>query len=224
MKQHKMRGIFLTFGVFAVEFLITALWLYPKSKRGELLSVRRASSYLPEIFIQSVIPFLFPAGLLILFALLLKKEFVSAFYLTHGGKWQLFAEIILCVGAMGLTSYCLIVKEDKISVLFSFLYYFVFISFAEEFVCRDVCPFFLRDFTWPVRYLIPNIGFAILHVFAYADWGEITGEYLLHFVSSELPGLAAMGCLLQLLKERSGTIWLPVLIHGLMDHSIVLKY
>lgn len=32
------------------------------------------------------------------------------------------------------------------------------------------------------------------------------------------------GCLLQLLKEKSGSIWLPVLVHCLADYSIILKY
>ena len=33
-----------------------------------------------------------------------------------------------------------------------------------------------------------------------------------------------MGCVFQLLKEKSGTIWIPILLHALMDFSYVLKY
>ncbi|WP_329887474.1 CPBP family intramembrane glutamic endopeptidase [Pseudoramibacter faecis] len=214
LRKKQISGILLTLGVFAVEFLITAAYLYPKARRGELFSARRASTDLPALFLQSLIPFLFPAALLVLFALLLKKDFAPKLYLTLHGTWQRVTALVLCTAILGITCYCLIVKADSAAVLFSLLYYLVFIAFAEEFVCRDVCPYFLRNFSWPVRYLIPNICFAILHVFAYANWDKIGGAYLFRFVSSNLLGLAVGGCLLQLLKEKSGTIWLPVLLHA----------
>ncbi len=227
MRQTRPRqlcGILLTFAVLTAEFLAEALYLYPKSAEGKLLSVRHASSYLPAIFVQTLIPFLFPAGLLAMLAVFLKKDFASELYFRFGGKWQRILCAMICTGTAGLTAFCLAVKEDKITVLFSLLYYFVFTAFAEEFVCRDVCTWFLRESAWPVRYLLPNIGFAVLYIFSYADWGRLTVPYLLHFAVSDLLGLTVSGCMFQLLKEKSGTIWLPVLIHGLMDYSVVLKY
>ena len=224
MKKQTVRGILFTLGICAAEFCVAAFYLYPKSRNGELLSVSRASENLPGIFMQNLISFLIPAVLLILFALYLKKEFASGLNLTLRGKWQRITAGILVAAALGVTVYCLVVKEDRVTILFSLLYYFVFIAFAEEFVCRDVCTYFLRDASWPIRYLIPNICFAVLHVFAYANWSEITGAYLLRFFSSDMLGLVAMGCCFQLLKEKSGTIWLPVLLHGLMDFTVVLKY
>ena len=224
MKKNTLRGILITLGICAAEFCVAAFYLFPRSRNGELLSVSHASENLPGIFVQSLISFLIPAVLLILFAVYLKKDFAAGLYLTLRGKWQRIMSGILFAAALGLTAYCLIVKEDRVTILFSLLYYFVFIAFAEEFVCRDVCTYFLRDASWPIRYLIPNICFAVLHVFAYANWSEITGAYLLRFFSSDMLGLVAMGCCFQLLKEKSGTIWLPVLLHGLMDFTVVLKY
>ena len=224
MKKKHLQGILLTVGICAVEFLITAFYLYPKGLHGELLSVRHASENLPGIFIQSVIPFLFPVALLILFVLLLKNDFPKQMYMTLQGKWQRITAAVLCTAAIGLAVYCLITKEDRASILFSLLYYFVFVSFSEEFVCRDICTYFLRDSAWPVRYLIPNICFAGLHLFMYAGWSEITDAEVLHFLTSGLLGFTLIGCVFQLLKEKSGTIWLPVLLHGLMDFSAVLKY
>lgn len=207
-----------------MEFMITAFYLYPKARSGELLSVRHAAENLPGIFMQSVVPFLFPAALLILSALLLRKDFAQQMYIQLKGKWQRITALILIAAILLLTGICLIVKEDRGSVLFSLLYYTVFIAFAEEFVCRDVCAWFLQEFRWPVRFLIPNICFALLHLFSAAHWGEITGAVLFHFLTSDVLGFAAFGCLMQLLKEKSGTIWLPVLLHTLMDYSVVIKY
>lgn len=223
-KNKRIWKMILSIAVCGAEFMTAAFYLWPKARSGELLSVRHASEYLPGIFMQSMITFMFPAALLILFALYLKKDFAKQMYMSLDGKWQRLTAALLISFILVLTCCCLIVKEDKISVLFSLLYYSVFIAFAEEYVCRDVCPWFLRDFSWPVRYLIPNICFALLHVFSYAGWGEITGAVLFHFLTSQAAGLAAGGCLFQLLKEKSGTIWLPVLLHALMDYSVILTY
>ena len=100
----------------------------------------------------------------------------------------------------------------------------VIVAFAEEFVIRDACTNFLRDASWPLRYLLSNLFFAMPHLFNYAGWGEISGEVLLTFLFSGLLGYIFSGCLLQLLKEKSGSIWLPVLLHCIMDYSVILKY
>ncbi len=41
---------------------------------------------------------------------------------------------------------------------------------------------------------------------------------------ADLAGLTVSGCLFQLLKEKSGTLWLPVLLHAFLDYSVVLTY
>jgi hypothetical protein len=46
----------------------------------------------------------------------------------------------------------------------------------------------------------------------------------LHFVTSSLFGLVAFSCIQLFIKEKTGTIWIPVLIHGILDYSGVLSY
>ena len=56
-------------------------------------------------------------------------------------------------------------------------------------------------------------------------WDAINGGVLINFLfNGVLLGYVLGGCLLQLLKEKSISIWLPVLLHCLMDYSIILKY
>lgn len=121
-----------------------------------------------------------------------------------------------------ITFVALVMKEDKITVLYSLLYYTVFVAFTEEFVVRDVCVYLLRAENKWVHYLVPNLLFAGMHLFAYADWGKITLSYVISFVTSQMLGLVVIGCLFQFLKEKSGTIWVPVLVHAILDYSIVL--
>ena len=219
-----LRGILLTLAVCGAEFLIVALYLWPMSLRGELIPVRRAAENFPAAFIQGMVPFLFPLGLFVLFALVLKKDFPARMYLGLRGRWQRVAALVLGAAILGLTVYCLIVKTDRAAVLWSLFYYLVFIGFEEEFICRDVCTDFLRDAEWPVRYLVPNLCFAMLHLFERTGWGAVTGADLLRFLTTDLAGLTVSGCLFQLLKEKSGTLWLSVLLHAFLDYSVVLTY
>ena len=199
--------------------------LYRRIQNGEAISVRLSSEQPMAFLLQCLLEFLFPAVLLILFALVLKRDFFSSMYMTLKGKWQRITAGILIAEILGFTIYGLAVKPDKGSILLSLFYYLVIIAFAEEFVIRDACTYFLRDASWPLRYLLPNFFFALPHVFNYAGWGTINGGVLINFLfNGILLGYVLSGCLLQLLKEKSGSIWLPVLLHCLMDYSIILKY
>lgn len=199
--------------------------LYRRIQNGEVIAVRLSSEQPMAFLLQCLLEFLFPAVLLILFALALKRDFFSSMYMTLKGKWQRITAGILMAAILGFTIYGLAVKPDKVSILLSLFYYLVIVAFAEEFVIRDACTYFLRGASWPLRYLLPNFFFALPHVFNYAGWGTINGGVLINFLfNGILLGYVLSGCLLQLLKEKSGSIWLPVLLHCLMDYSVILKY
>ncbi len=214
----------LVLAICTVMFLSGPVYLYWRSTKGELLSVQNASDDILAISYQTFVTILFPIVLFVLFVFLLKKEFPSRMYFNLKGKWQRISVAILCFAILGITIYCLITKTDNLTILFNLVYYVVAVAFVEEFVVRDVCTDLLRSYTWPIRYLVPNICFAFMHIFSYAHFQPITGSFLLHFVTSGINGLVFMGCVFQLLKEKSGTIWIPILLHALMDFSYVLKY
>ena len=224
MKRKTVLGVLAVLGIGALELLSTFL-LYRGVQSGSVLSVRHAAAQPMAFLLQCLRECLLPAVLLILFAALLKKDFSSALYFRLRGKWQRTAAAILAAAILGFTLYGLAAKPNKASILVSLLYYLVVIAFSEEFVTRDACTWFLRDSSWPLRYLLPNAIFALLHLFLYAEWGEIGAEVLIRFFTTgTFFGYVSMGCLFQLFKEKSGSIWLPVLLHGLMDYSVILKY
>ena len=224
VKKKYVLGILAVLGIGALEFLCTFL-LYRGVQSGTVLSVRHAAAQPVAFLLQCLRECLLPAALLLFFAVLLKKDFTSALYFRLYGKWQRTVAAILTAVILGFTLYGLVTKQDKASILVNLLYYFVVVAFSEEFVIRDACTWFLRDNSWPLRYLLPNAIFALLHLFLYAEWGEIGGEVLIRFFTTgTFLGYVLMGCLFQLFKEKSGSIWLPVLLHGLMDYSVILKY
>ena len=224
VKKKEVLGVFAVSGIGALEFLITFL-LYCGVRSGTVISVRQAAAQPVLFLLQCLRECLLPAVLLILFAALLKKDFSSALYFRLRGKWQRAAAAILIAAILGFALYGLVTKQDKASVLISLLYYLVVVAFSEEFVIRDACTYLLRDSSWPLRYLLPNAIFALLHLFLYAEWGEIGAEVLIRFFTTgTFFGYVSMGCLFQLFKEKSGSLWLPVLLHGLMDYSVILTY
>ena len=224
MKRKTVLGVLAVLGIGMLEFFIT-FQLYRGIQSGSVISVRHAAAQPVLFLLQCLRECLLPAVLLILFAIVLKKDFASALYFRLRGKWQRAAAAILIAAILGFTLYGLAAKPNKASILVSLLYYLVVIAFPEEFVTRDACTWFLRDSSWPLRYLLPNGIFALLHLFLYAEWGEIGAEVLIRFFTTgTFFGYVSMGCLFQLFKEKSGSLWLPVLLHGLMDYSVILTY
>ena len=120
--------------------------------------------------------------------------------------------------------FALIVKKDVGSVLYGLLYYTAFIAFTEEFVVRGICVRLLKGETAWLRYLWPNCLFVAMHFFAYADWNEITADYALRFFTGSFLGLMAVGCVFQLLREKTGTLWVPILIHAALDFGNVFSW
>lgn len=205
-----------------VDILWSVHFIYSWRQNGTIISVRDVSTDLGGILGQNIIVSAIAIFLFLLTLICLREQFTEAMYMKISGKRQRNA-LFICLGVLiVMTFVALVMKEDKITVLYSLLYYTVFVAFTEEFVVRDVCVYLLRAENKWVCYLVPNLLFAGMHLFAYADWGKITLSYVISFVTSQMLGLVVIGCLFQFLKEKSGTIWVPVLVHAILDYSIVL--
>ena len=204
--------------------IVWAAWyMYGLRARGKLLGVYAASADPLGLLGQNLVETLVPVLLFALFAILLKKDFPEAMCLRLRGKKQRLWAAALALILAGITAWRLAVKTDRVTVLYALFYYFFFIAFCEEFAVHGVCVFLLRDEDWPLRYLLPNLLFGLMHLFSYAGFGAITQETVLRFLLTQLPKLAAIGCGTQYIKEKSGTLWLPVLLHTLMDYVAVLR-
>lgn len=228
MKASKRSGFFRIIAVCvicALDLLCGAGYLYfVKETGGTLLSVKYASGHLSGLFAQGLITTAFPLVLFLLFLCILRKDFFAAMYLRVYTKKQAVTAAALVFVLAGMTAVCLTRNADKAAILYNLFYYLVLIAFTEEFVVRGVCVYLLRDFPRAVRYLLPNAAFGLMHIFAYANYEALTPSYVLHFLTSNLLGLIAAGCFFQFLKEKSGTLWIPVLLHAICDYSVIFTY
>lgn len=207
--------------ICAATLLFSSGYLYMVSTygSGQLYSVRQASEHLLPLFRQNVMTALFPMLLCLLSAFILKRDFPTAMYLRIQGKTQAVSVAGLSLVLAVMAAVGIMIRKDTVTILYNLFYYLVFVAFTEEIVIRGVCVYLLRDFSWKLRYLLPNVLFALMHIFAYHNFEALTSEYVFSFLVSNLPGLLMMGCVFQLLKEKTGTLWVPILVHTICDFA-----
>lgn len=198
--------------------------IYRWQNAGTMIPAQNAAAALPTAFLQQLILAAVPILLLITGLAVFRNHFAEEMALTVSGKKQWMIVLILIGVLLCETVAALIVKADTGPVLYGLLYYTVFIAFTEEFVIRGVCVRLLKEEKPWLRYLWPNCLFAMLHFFERANWGEITEIYTLRFFTGSFLGLVAAGCVFQLLKEKSGTLWVPILVHAVFDFGNVFTW
>lgn len=193
--------------------------IYRWKESGTLIPSTAASTNIPGILVQNLITSAFAILLFIIFLVILKNRFADEMYLKIKGKISLVVVVTLVTILLGFMIFCLITKQDKITVLYNLFYYAFFIAFFEEFIYRDVFPFLLKEEKTLLRYLVPGIMFGLIHIFNNSGWQSITANQIVKFLTSQMLGYIAFSCLVQFLKEKSDTIWIPVLVHTIMDYS-----
>lgn len=196
-------------------------YMYFRNAKGELLSVHNASDNPKEIFQQNLIVAAPAIIIFFIFFFILKKELFTEMYLRVEGKRQIIVVTVLGLVLAAMTRKGLSINDDKVLIFYNLFYYLIFIAFTEEFILRGVCTYMLKDFSVKVRYLVPNALFGLMHIFAYADYETLTLDYVINFLGSSVLGLMVIGCFFQFLKEKTGTLWIPILIHAIMDYSSI---
>lgn len=126
------------------DLLWSAHFIYGWKQAGTVILVRDASQDIPGILKQNVIVAAMPVVLLISFVAILKGRFMDEMYmrLSRDEKVRIVQTRIIILPEVvlaGIAAYAFATKSDKITVIYSLLYYVMFIAFTEEFVVRDVC-------------------------------------------------------------------------------------
>lgn len=221
-KFSKLKNICLVFFIAGLDLLGGPLLLYCFRQHGAALFpanqfTAHPAEVLRQIFMLSLCFFLIFAA----FWRKLKKNFWKEMGLKIQNSFQrdcaaILILLLILAGALGIRR-----SEDPVQVIFSLLYYVFAIGFTEEFLFRGACDWLLKCFPWQVRYLLPSFLFGMIHIVAYGGFEPVTWRLVLEFMTAQLPGLMGSGCCLQLVRDRTGTLWVPVLLHGLMDFSIL---
>ena len=172
LNKNSIKKLVLIFLICAADILWSAGFIYLWKTKGVVLSVKEASVNIPGIFVQNLIVEAVPILLFFLFLFRLGKNFQTEMYLKITGKMQKCTVGILGGILLALALWCLVTKADKVTVLYNLLYYTVFIAFAEEFVVRGICVYLVRGEEPYIRYLAPNLLFAVMHLFFLCELGS----------------------------------------------------
>ncbi len=149
-------------------------FIYRWNSAGTVISVKNASSDIPGILMQNLTVAEIPIIIFLITFFLISDRFAEEMFLRISGRKQKIALLIIAAILLAMTVFCIVTKEDKGSVLYGLIYYLVFVAFAEEFVVRDVGVYLLKGERNVIRYIVPNVIFAVMHIFSYAQWGTIT--------------------------------------------------
>ena len=214
----KFRNLLLVFLVTALDLLSGPFLLFVLKNRGiQIYSATQIARYPAQVLAQNLLLCIYPLVLFLICRRLLKESFGRAMCLrlVSPSQWSwtgLLTMLLVIAAALGIRR-----TGEPVKILYGAVYFVFAVGFAEEFLTHGVCVYLLKDFPWQIRYLLPNFLFALAHVLAFSGFRPVSGPMFLEFVQVQFWPLMASGCCLQLLKDRTGTLWVPVLIHGLMD-------
>ena len=118
--------IILVWIICTVDILWSVRFIYSWRQNGTIIPVRNASTDLGGIFRQNIMVSAIAIFLFLLTLICLREQFTEAMYMKISGKRQRNASFI-CLGVLTVMTFAaLVAKEDKITVLYSLLYYTVF--------------------------------------------------------------------------------------------------
>lgn len=220
-RASKIKNLLLVFLITALDLCFGPFLLVLLNRAGgQTYSVADFEMYPWKVLLQTATLSMYSVVLLLIFWRSLGHNFGKAMALEIHTPAQiqsvaLLGILLVIAAAVGIRR-----TGKPLMILYGLLYFVFAVGFAEEFLIRGVCVHLLRDFPWQVQYLLPNFLFAMLHIFAFGGFAPISLDVFTAFVRTQLWTLMASGCCLQLLKNHTGSLWVSILIHGLMDFCI----
>ena len=203
-----------------------SLWYYGGLyQSGALLSASQvtAETLLPTLSQELIVVLPEILAAVIAWALLGWKQFPQEMGLkAESVKKEILS--LLAGGYLGaLFLGLLTVKSEPLTICYQWGYYLFLIALWEEFIFRGLLPLLVEKGgvpTW-VIWLLPGVLFACMHTLMPMVKTGFAAESFVFRLLSVLGGYTVGHCGFYALRKWSGTLWLPVLVHGLLDFSSV---
>ncbi len=203
-----------------------SLWYYGGLyQSGALLSASQvtAETLLPTLSQELIVVLPEILAAVIAWALLGWKQFPQEMGLkAESVKKEILS--LLAGGYLGALFLALLtVKSEPLTICYQWGYYLFLIALWEEFIFRGLLPLLVEKGgvpTW-VIWLLPGVLFACMHTLMPIVKTGFAAESFVFRLLSVLGGYTVGHCGFYALRKWSGTLWLPVLVHGLLDFSSV---
>lgn len=194
-----------------LEFLWLYLIIYYIYKNNLLISINNVTwytiitklsfDYLGMLFIPSIILIVF-------------RKQLSDFQLCLNSK----AEMIVLLGVMLILF--ILHNEFGILGLYQFFFYLVVVAFGEEFIFRGFIYNKIKSNSKYLAIIISGILWGVGHSILPSIISNASLSQLILSMCGQIGGGIFMGWYFIFLLEKSKTLWIPTLVHAILDYTI----
>lgn len=207
--------------IAAVEYSWAYKYYRELYRNGSLLSASRVTTEtLPDTLLQEVLvngPEILAAVTALVW--MGRERFAQEMGLTMPGtkRFALPAGTGLCL--LGLAWALLVSGSGQLAVVYQWVYYLLLIAFPEELMFRGLLPYLMEKGSAPnwAVWVIPGMLFACMHTLMPMVYNGFTPESFLWQMLTVVGGYTVGHCGFYFLRRWSGTLWLPILVHGILD-------
>lgn len=111
-------------------------------------------------------------------------------------------------------------NDFSITGAYKFFFYLVVVAFGEEFIFRGFLYNRLKIHSKAVGIILSGILWGICHAIMPSILNNLSLVQLLLSMSNEIGGGILMGWYFIYIQEKSKTLWIPVLIHAILDYTV----
>ena len=146
--------------------------------------------------------------------IIINRRHLSDFGLCYESKREIFILLVILI----LLFICH--NDFTITGLYKFLFYLVVVAFGEEFIYRGFLYNRLKCNSKVVAIILSGTLWGICHaIMPSIIHNADIGKYLLS-MCNEIGGGIVFGWYFIYLQEKSKTLWIPILIHAILDYTV----
>lgn len=212
MKRYNYRKYFiipLILGCF--QFALLYISIYWAFRNNVLISQNNVTlnnipiKFLNDYFSMLLLPSIF---------IIANRRNLKDFGLCCGSKKESF--ILLAI----MLLLFILHNDFTITGFYKFFFYLVVVAFGEEFIYRGFLYNRLKGNSKAVAIILSGILWGSAHAIMPSILNNSSIGQLLLSMSDEIGGGILMGWYFIYIQEKSKTLWIPILIHAILDYTV----
>lgn len=223
-REKKIGLLILTVFIAVTDYLWSFWYFRSRYSTGTLLSISQVSAEnLGNMLFQNVAVNLITLLTAAILWLILRRDFGKILGFVGGNRrGHLAAGIAGGIYALLLVAALVWSGISVLALVYQWIYFLVLVALSEEFLFRAVFPWLMEKSRLPswCAWIVPGVLFGAAHTLVpLVKFGAST---LLPELLSGVAGYVLASCGFYALRRWSGTIWLPVFIHAVLDFTGIL--
>lgn len=146
--------------------------------------------------------------------IILNKNHLSDFKLCWDSKKEIFFLVIVVIILF------LLHNNFTVTGVYKIYFYVVVVAFGEEFIYRGFLYNKLKDNSKLLAIILSGILWGITHAILPSIIHNVGIGELLLSMCDQIGGGIIMGWCFIYIQEKSKTLWIPILIHAILDYTV----